>query len=232
VTPRLPGVFSNYDAATNSLVVAGFGNNPMNLGRKTYYTDFAPRLGLSYRLDTKTVIRAGMGSVGFPSRTTSMPGRLPGEAKQHLQCPDSYGQAQSSAGVYGSMSAGFPAPQPAVIPSNGIIVANTPQLLSLVIAGSVPLDYREGYIQSWNFAVQRQLPRTSRSRPPMSATTRFGRRLITTSTPRGPSIPALPGVLYTNSSARTRMSACAMPDSATTTTASRSRLTGVSAAAS
>src|SRR3989442_15201111 len=36
-TPRLPGGFSNYDTATNSLIVAGIGSNPMNLGRKTYY---------------------------------------------------------------------------------------------------------------------------------------------------------------------------------------------------
>jgi hypothetical protein len=160
VTPRLRGGFSNYDAATNSLVVAGFGNNPMNLGRKTYYTDFAPRLGLSYRLNPKTVIRAGFGLswLPFPDNKYAWDD-YPVKQSNTYNALTSYGQAQSSAGVYGSMSAGFPAPQPAVIPSNGIIVANTPQLLSLAVSGSVPLDYREGYIQSWNFAVQRQLPK-------------------------------------------------------------------------
>ena len=160
VTPRLAGGFSNYDSATNSLVVAGFGNNPMNLGRKTYYRDFAPRLGLAYRLDPKTVIRAGFGLswLPFPDNKYAWDD-YPVKQSNTYNSLTSYGQAQSSAGVYGSMATGFPAPQPAAIPSNGIIVANTTQLLSLAIAGSVPLDYREGYIQSWNFAVQRQLPK-------------------------------------------------------------------------
>lgn len=63
---RRPGGFSNYDFGTNSLVVAGIGNNPMNLGRKTYYRDFTPRLGLAYRLDSKTVIRGGFGISWIP----------------------------------------------------------------------------------------------------------------------------------------------------------------------
>lgn len=57
------------------------------------------------------------------------------------------------------MATGFPAPQTAAIPSNGIIVANTPGLLSASINSVVPLDYREGYIESWNLALQRQLPK-------------------------------------------------------------------------
>ena len=70
VTDAIPaalvaGVVVDYDSTTNSLVVAGYGNNPMNLGRKTYYTDFAPRLGLSYLLCT--VIE---NTVGFPMRIT------------------------------------------------------------------------------------------------------------------------------------------------------------------
>jgi hypothetical protein len=52
------------------------------------------------------------------------------------------------------MSTGFPAPQAAVIPASGILPAALTQNINSVI----PLDYREGYIESWNFAVQRQLP--------------------------------------------------------------------------
>ena len=57
------------------------------------------------------------------------------------------------------MATGFPAPAPAVIPDNGIINAGTPQLLASAIASYIPLDYHEGYIQSWNMALQRQLPK-------------------------------------------------------------------------
>ena len=45
------------------------------------------------------------------------------------------------------------------IPSNGLIVGNTPALLAQNINSAIPLDYREGYIESWNFALQRQLPK-------------------------------------------------------------------------
>jgi hypothetical protein len=57
------------------------------------------------------------------------------------------------------MATGFPAPQPAVIPSNGIIVADTPALLSLTISTLIPRDFHEAYVQSWNLAIQRQLPK-------------------------------------------------------------------------
>lgn len=159
-TPRLPGGFSNYDAATNSLIVAGIGGNPMNLGRKTYYRGFAPRLGLAYRLDSKTVIRSGYGIswVPFPDNKYAWD-HFPVKQSNTYNALTAFGQAQSSPGVYGSMATGFPAPQTAVIPSNGIIPANTPYLLAQHFNGVVPLDYREAYIQSWNLALQRQLPK-------------------------------------------------------------------------
>jgi hypothetical protein len=155
-TPRLAGGFVNYDAATNNLVVAGVGNNPMNLGRKTYYTGFAPRIGLAYRFDNKTVLRAGFGLswIPFPDNKYAWD-NFPVKQSNSYNALNTYGQAQTAPGVYGSMATGFPAPQPAVIPSNGIIFASLTQNINSV----VPLDYREGYLESWNVALQRQLPR-------------------------------------------------------------------------
>jgi hypothetical protein len=158
-TPRLVGGFSNYDFENNRLVVAGVGGNPMNLGRKTYYRNFAPRLGVAYRFDNKTVVRSGFGIswVPFPDNKYAWD-NYPVKQSNDYQALGSYGQAQSAPGVYGSMAAGFPAPQVAVIPSNGVIEANTPYLLAQNINSAVPLDYHEGYVQAWNLAVQRQLP--------------------------------------------------------------------------
>jgi hypothetical protein len=155
-TPRLPGGFANYDAATNNLIVAGVGSNPMNLGRKTYYTGFAPRMGFAYRVDPKTVVRGGFGIswIPFPDNKYAWD-NFPVKQSNSYNALSAHGQAQTSTGVYGSMATGFPAPQAAVIPSNGIIFA----ALSQNINSAIPLDYREGYIESWNFAVQRQLPR-------------------------------------------------------------------------
>jgi len=80
--------------------------------------------------------------------------------KQTNQYPNTntYGQSVNPAGGFLSMATGFPAPTPAVIPDNGIINAGTPGLLASAIASYIPLDYHEGYIQSWNIALQRQLP--------------------------------------------------------------------------
>jgi hypothetical protein len=57
------------------------------------------------------------------------------------------------------MATGFPAPNVVVIPDNGLILGNTPGLLTQTISSEIPLDYREGYIESWNAAFQRQLPK-------------------------------------------------------------------------
>ena len=159
-TPRLKGGFSNYDPASNNLVVAGYGNNPMNLGRKTYYTGFAPRVGFAYRLDPKTVLRGGFGLswIPFPDNKYAWD-NFP--VKQTNQYPNTntFGQSQSPTGAFLSMATGFPAPTPAVIPDNGIINGSTPALLSSAIASYIPLDYHEGYIETWNMALQRQLPK-------------------------------------------------------------------------
>ena len=59
-TPRVDGGFSNYDPSNNTLVLAGLGGNPANLGMETQYKYFAPRTGLSYRAHDATVIRMGI----------------------------------------------------------------------------------------------------------------------------------------------------------------------------
>ncbi len=157
-TPRLSGGFSNYDPSNNTLVLAGIGSNPRNLGRKTYYTEFAPRFGAAYRFNSKTVIRTGFGLSYFPYPDNQYAFSFPVKQNNQFTAQTSFGQALISPGVFGSMAAGFPPPQQAVIPANGIINANTPQLLSQSY-NIIPLDFHEGYVESWNFAIQRELPK-------------------------------------------------------------------------
>jgi hypothetical protein len=158
-TPRLPGGFSNYNPANNTLVVAGIGSNPMNMGRQTYYKNFAPRAGFAYRANSKTVIRGGFGIswIPFPDNKYAWD-QFPVKQTNQYNNTSTFGQSQYSPGVFGSMGAGFPTPTPAIIPSNGIIQA-TGSLLTSNIASMIPLDYHEGYIESWNLAIQRQLPK-------------------------------------------------------------------------
>jgi hypothetical protein len=145
-TPKQRGGFSNYDIATNSLIVAGIGDNPSNLGRKNYLTNFAPRIGISYRLNEKTVIRSGYGISYIPYPDNRYAYNFPVRQNNAFNAANAFVAA-------GKMADGMPAPLPFDIPADGII-RNAPNQNYEVI----PLDYREGYIQSYNLAVQRSLP--------------------------------------------------------------------------
>jgi len=145
-TPKQKGGFSNYDIATNSLIVAGVGSNPRNLGRKNYPANFAPRIGFSYRMDEKTVTRSGYGISYIPYPDNRYAYNFP------VRQNNSFNPANSFVAA-GRMADGLPAPLPFAVPQDGII-RNAPNQAYEVI----PLDYHEGYIQSYNFAVQRSLP--------------------------------------------------------------------------
>ena len=162
-TPRGPGRFSNYDPTTNSLVIAGIGSNPSDLGRKTHYKDFAPRIGFAYRLTEQTVVRGGFALSYFPFPDNDYAFDFP--VLQNNAFPDAcgcgFGQSQVSGGPVLSMASGFPAPIVATIPSNGIIpvsgTSGTTKLLNQNYT-AVNLSFREPYTESWNLTVQRALP--------------------------------------------------------------------------
>jgi len=144
------GGLSNFDPETNSLRVAGYSAVPANLGVKTAKDNFAPRLGVSYRIDEKMVVRGGYGMSILPFPDNQYAYNFPVKQNNQFNPPNSFSPA-------GSMAAGFPAPITATIPADGIILANTP-LLRNQQYNVVPLDLSEGKIHAWNIAVQRQLP--------------------------------------------------------------------------
>lgn len=154
-TPRKPGGFSDYNPLNNTLILAGIGSVPMDLGVDKHFNYFAPRLGLVYRVNEKTVARAGYGVSyeSYPDTVTSYGGNYPVKQNVSYQSLSSYTQAVRTDGSLASMAAGFPALPLAVIPSNGIIT-NAP-LQSYVV---VDHHWKAPYIESWNAAVQRTLP--------------------------------------------------------------------------
>src|SRR5205085_12017269 len=115
------GGLSNYDPATNTLQVAGYGNVSESVGVQKYFRNFGPRTGVSYRLDDKTVLRGGYGvsTIPFPDNTYAY--NFPVKQNNVFNAPNSFASA-------GSMSAGFPDPIVAVIPSRGLAGATTPVL--------------------------------------------------------------------------------------------------------
>jgi hypothetical protein len=140
-----PGQFVNYDPATNSLLVGGYGSIPANLGVHGNSKAFAPRVGVAYRLNERTVLRTGFGMsyAALSTGTSNYPA---------TQAPVYNGVNSYSAA--GSMQTGFPAPNVTPIPSNGIIT-NAPLNLTYSVA---TLNPKQRYVESWNVAIQRQLP--------------------------------------------------------------------------
>ena len=146
-TPAQRAGFSNYDPDTNSLILSGVGGHPDNLGINTPLKNFAPRTGIAYRITEKTVIRAAFGLAFDPAYP---------DDKWAYNYPVKQNNAFNAANSYsaaGTMAAGFPAPLPVAIPDSGII-PNAPQQNYIYI----PMDLRQGYLETWNVAIQRQLP--------------------------------------------------------------------------
>ena len=155
-TPRHSGGFSNYIPANNTLVIAGVGGNPMNLGMETRYRYFAPRTGISYRVTNDTVVRTGFGISYTPFLDNTYAYNYPVRANNSYQPVggSAFTPAVLSDGVtVATFQAGFPAPVPVPVPSNGIIQATTAQLKSQVYT-YIPLNYKNPYAMSWNVVVQ------------------------------------------------------------------------------
>lgn len=153
-TPAFSGGFSNYDFVKNQLVIAGVGGNPKNLGMAMRWNYLAPRLGIAYRYNDKTVIRAGFGMsyTGHPDNTYAY--NFPVRSNNVYNSPSTYLTAQYPDGTFATFSKGFPAPTAPFVPANGIISNPDPTSTYYVI----PLDYKNPYNESWNLAVQRSLP--------------------------------------------------------------------------
>jgi hypothetical protein len=143
------GSLSNYDPLTNTLFVAGYGDTSESVNVKSTYTNFAPRTGVSWRLNDMTVVRAGYGASTIPFPDNRYAFNYP--VKQNYS-----GTAANGFQNAGSMATGFPAPVLVNIPQNGVIPATGSLLNSTYDV--IPGNLREGTLHSWNIALQRQLP--------------------------------------------------------------------------
>jgi hypothetical protein len=137
------------DIPTYTVRLGGVGNNPMDLGLKVSKTLFAPRLGVAYRLNEKTVFRTGYGKTFDPFPwTRPMRGRFPLTI------------AHSDAGLisfipYGRLENGIAlAPSP-----NDILNSGTAVLPRGVDMTTPDSDHvARGSTQSYNVVIERRLP--------------------------------------------------------------------------
>ena len=144
------GGLSNYDPATNTVRVAGYGSVPQNIGVDSTWTNFAPRLGAAYRFDDQTVLRAGFGTTIVPFPDNRYAYNFP--VKQTNQFNPANGFAPA-----GRMANGFGPPDFFPIPQTGVVDANIPQLRNSQLFYVQP-DLKEAKLHTWNVAFQRQLP--------------------------------------------------------------------------
>jgi hypothetical protein len=153
-TPKSAGGFSNYDPTTNSLVIAGVGSNPSNLGLQTRYSYFAPRFGLAYRASEQTVVRGGFGISYTPFEDNTYAYNYPVRANNSYQQLNQYQPALLPDEVTPiTFQVGFPASTQVPIPTNGIISPAPAQAYTVI-----PKNYQNPYVESWNVAVQQALP--------------------------------------------------------------------------
>jgi hypothetical protein len=135
------------DLQSFTIALGGVGGNPKDLGLEASTALFAPRLGVSYRVDPNTVLRAGYGRT-FNPLPWSRPMRDP------YPLVIAYGAAGANGFVpVAPLSAGIPAaPNPpietGVVPLPRGVNMRTPEI------GNVD----RGTIDSWNVVAERRLP--------------------------------------------------------------------------
>jgi hypothetical protein len=135
----------SYDPATNKVSICGIGQVPNDCGVKMSKRMFAPRFGLAYRATNTTVLRAGYGItidpfLGTELRRANYPVLIP----LVIEAPDAFQAA-------GRLADGIPA---IPVPNFGNGIIDIPGNYAFA---DYPKNFRRGYLQSWNAAVQKQL---------------------------------------------------------------------------
>ncbi len=135
------------DVNTFNVRLGGLGGNPADLGIDVSKTLFAPRVGAAYRLNERTVLRAGYGKTFTP-----LPWSRPMRGRFPLTI------AFSDAGLntftpYGNVAKGIPG-----APNPDLSTGSVPLPRGVDMTSPDPNDIARGATQSWNAFVERRLP--------------------------------------------------------------------------
>src|SRR5207248_2840033 len=133
--------------------VAGVGGVPINMGVENSFKNIAPRLGIAYQTDDKTVVRLGYGrsfDIGvfgsiFGHTVTQ---NLPVLASQQLNA------SSQTTGVF-TLTQGPPAPTFVTVPTNGLL-----PLPNGINGRARPFHVRIPTLDAYNVTIQHQLTNT------------------------------------------------------------------------
>jgi len=136
-----------YVPDTNQVFMGGRGNVPRSNGFSVSKLNLAPRLGLAYRLNDKTVLRTGYGINYSP-----LPWSRPLRGFFPLTVNFSFPSVNDNVSIR-SLAEGIP---PVFGPDLSTGVLNLPAAADMrsPVSGRIT----RGYIQSWNFTLERRLP--------------------------------------------------------------------------
>lgn len=152
-----------FDIPTNTSLVCGRGNEPIDCGSTVSKTLFSPLAGVAYRFDQKTVVRVG-GGINYAQDSMFRDGLL------NPPAVFTYAQSTNSGYIpYQTVDNGPQSLVPGAV-SNGnpdglpILAKPNPNAASNVLpAGVVPGltlptgAYKRGYTESWNLTVEREI---------------------------------------------------------------------------
>jgi len=146
-----------WDPYTNIVYLGGLGDVPQNNGIQVSKTLFAPRVGFAYRANDNWVIRSGYG-ITFDPLPFSRPlrGLYPATLTGGWGAGDAAAQFRDNAfGWFNTLDRGIPDVATPDI-SRGTLVLP----LNVDMGPRSPWGGKlhRGYIQSWNFTIERKLP--------------------------------------------------------------------------
>jgi hypothetical protein len=145
-----------FDPATGNVLICGAGSVPLDCGVDVGHGQFVPRLGIAYRLDSKSVIRLGYGMSADSNNWRFFRNNWPLVSNADVQGSTDYYPAASLTGEtlvpYPGLRVGIP---DFTLPdlSSGVI----PLPNNTGIGGAtIPFDFRRGYTHSNNLTLQRE----------------------------------------------------------------------------
>ena len=152
-SPQKGGI-ANFNFSNTNTIISDFGNSSSTANEDQNYADFEPRVGLAYRLGSKTVIRAGFGrsySIGFyGANFGAVTNDWPNATRQQLLQNDLY--------------------QPVITLQQGppVFVSGFDILKAAGNPGQYPTPNStafgedkhnpDNYVDQWNFAIQHEFP--------------------------------------------------------------------------
>ncbi len=133
-----------YDPTTDKVLVGGVGTTPTDTGVDVGIGQLAPRLGIAYRANEKTVFRVGYGISVDPDSFRRMRDSYPATISSQFTGASTFQNA-------GTLRIGIPeVVGPAL--NQGVI-----DLPLAVGTTTFPAKFNRGYIQSFNFTIQREI---------------------------------------------------------------------------